>query len=154
MPSQNTGMLAPKSEVTALTRSSHECGRIAEATPSDDPAERREQERAGRQHERRLEAAEHFVQHGPLHPERAPEVAADHVAHPPEVLDVERLGQPELEAQPRQVFLGRLGAQHDLGRVARREVEHHEDDDRDAQQDGNEQEEPARDIAPHPGGLT
>ena len=34
MPSQNDGMLAPKSEATALSRSSSERGHAAEATPS------------------------------------------------------------------------------------------------------------------------
>jgi len=37
MPSQNTGMLAPKSEVTALARSRSECGRTAEDTPRTMP---------------------------------------------------------------------------------------------------------------------
>ena len=37
MPSQNDGMLAPKSEATALSRSSSERGHAAEATPSAMP---------------------------------------------------------------------------------------------------------------------
>ena len=37
MPSQKTGMLAPKSEATALSRSSSEFGRMADAMPSARP---------------------------------------------------------------------------------------------------------------------
>ena len=37
MPSQNTGMLAPKREATALVRSSSEFGRVAERMPSATP---------------------------------------------------------------------------------------------------------------------
>ena len=57
--------------------------------------------------------------------------------------------RPSCGAQARQVLLRRLGAQHDLGGVARREVQHEEDDHRDAEQHGPQMQEPAQQIAAH-----
>src|SRR6266571_6604106 len=85
---------------------------------------------------------------------RSPEIPAEDVAHPAEVLDVQRLCQAELAPETREIFLGRLGAQHDLGGVARGEMQHHEDDDGDAEQDGYEQEHAPRDVGPQGRGLT
>ena len=93
MPSQNTGMLAPKSDATALSRSRSELRARGGGDAERDAAERGEEERARREHERGLVAVEHLVEHGALHPERAAEVAARDVADPAEVLDVERLGR-------------------------------------------------------------
>src|SRR3989449_8214199 len=49
----------------------------------------------------------------------------------------------------RAVLLGRLRAEHDLDGIPRRQVEHHEDDDRHPRQDRHQQQEPAREVAPH-----
>src|SRR5712691_1218158 len=100
MPSQNTGMLAPKREVTAHS------GGDAEG----ETAERRQQQAAARQDEGGLESVEHLVEDGAFHPERSPEIPAEDVAHPAEVLDVQRLRQAELAPETREIFLGRLGA--------------------------------------------
>jgi len=89
MPSQKTGMLAPKSDTPALTRSRNELRRVADAIPRAIP--------------------------------------------------------PTVE---------RASAHAVRRRVARREVQHHEDHDRDAQQHRHQQQEPARDVAPHGRGLT
>ena len=67
---------------------------------------------------------------------------------------MERLGQPELTPQPLEILLGRLGAQHDLRGVARRQMQDEEDDHGDAEQYGDEKEEPPREVAPHRAGLT
>jgi len=119
-----------------------------------DAAHGGEEESAARQDERGLEAAEDLVQHRALHPQRAPQIAADHVPHPAQVLDGQWLGQAELAAQPREVFLRRLGAEHDLRGITRREMQHHEDHDRHAEQHRHEQQEPPGEIAPQRRGLT
>ena len=130
MPSQNDGMLAPKSEATALSRSSSECGRAAEAMPSARPPMVESRSALAGEEQRRLEALEHLGQHRALHPDRAAEVAADARGRSSAAYCTwQRLGQPQLGAAgaSRSSWVG-LRAQHHLGRVARREVEHHEDD--------------------------
>src|SRR4029077_20419468 len=57
--------------------------------------------------------------------------------------------EPHLLAQARQVFLRGLRAEHDLGRIARREVEDQEDHHRHPAQDRHQQQEPAGEVAPH-----
>ena len=117
--------------------------------PESDPDHARQHEPARGQHERRLEPVEHFGEHRTLRPERASEIAAHDVREPSHVLDGQGLGEPELGAKPREVGLRGLRAEHDLGRVTRRQVQDHEDHDRHAGQHRHQQEEPAGDVTFH-----
>ena len=54
-----------------------------------------------------------------------------------------------LHLQSGEVFLGGLGAQHDLGRITGRETQHQEDDDRHPDQHRHQQQEPAGEVSPH-----
>ena len=70
-----------------------------------------------------------------------PRSPLEHVPDPAHVLHRQRLVEAELRAQARDVLLGGLRAQHDLGRIARREVQDEEDD------------RPTRPAAPAPAGA-
>src|SRR5207244_3846308 len=83
----------------------------------------REQQGAGRQNHGGLEAAQYLAEHGPLHPERAAEIALQHAAHLARVLHGQLLVEAERGAQPRDVLVGGLRPGHDLGGIAGRGVE-------------------------------
>ena len=84
----------------------------------------------------------------------ASEIALDDVADPVHVLDGQRLVQPERFPQPNEIFLRGLRAEHDLGRIPRREVQEPEADDRYPHQDRHQQQEPAGEVAPHESRVT
>jgi hypothetical protein len=68
---------------------------------------------------------------------------------PGDVLDVQRLIEAELRAEPVEVLAIGVGAQHDLGGVAGGQVQHEEHDHRDPEQHGSQMQEPAREEADH-----
>jgi hypothetical protein len=77
-----------------------------------------DQQGGARQHQGGAEALEHVGQHRPAHPQRAPEIAAHHVADPARILHRQRLLEAQIGAEAREILLGGRGAQHDLGRIA------------------------------------
>ena len=81
-----------------------------------------------------------------IHSER-PRSPCDHLADPVKVLHVQRLVEPELGAEAVEIFLVGVGAQHHLGGVARRQMQHHEHDHRHPEQHGSQMQEPAREEA-------
>src|ERR1700730_9948871 len=56
---------------------------------------------------------EHLAEEGPAQRDGAPEISLEDVAHPPHVLDDERLVEAQVAMEAHDVFLGRLGAEHD-----------------------------------------
>src|SRR5262249_61202789 len=97
-----------------------------------DAAQRGEEQTARGEHEGRLVAVQHLVEHGALHPERAAEIAAGHVSDPMQVLDVERLGETEPPAPSRPNLPRPLRTPHELRRNPRREMQAEADHDADA----------------------
>src|SRR6266576_1363472 len=115
IPSQKLGMLAPKSDASALSRSSSELRRAADSTPSAMP----------------------------------PSVESSRALAARTTVAWQRLVEAELGAQPRDVLVGGLRPEHDLGGIAGRDVEDGEDDERHAKQDRADQEEPAEEEERH-----
>ncbi len=119
------------------------------ADAEGDAADGGEEQRARGQEQRGLEPLHHLGQHRTLHPERAAEIALEDAADPVQILDVERPVEAELGAQAREIFLRGLRSEHHLRRVSRREVQDEEHDQRDAQQDRPQVQEPAQKITAH-----
>src|SRR5271165_1275674 len=66
---------------------------------------------------------------------RGAEIAAQHPAEPGEVLHVERFIEAELDLEPLDDLLWRLGRQQNIERVAGDQMDQAEGDDRDTEQD-------------------
>ena len=62
---------------------------------------------------------------------------------------MDRPVEAQLPPQAREIFLGRDRSQHHLGGIARRQVEHDEDDHGHAEQHGPQVQEPAQQVETH-----
>ncbi len=92
------------------------------------------------------------LDHRLLVADRPAEVAAQDPSHPGEVLEVERLVEPQLLPEMRlDAGVDRL-RHHGVDRIARRQVDQREDARADEQQDGDGREEATEDEAAHGGG--
>src|SRR5580765_2271279 len=107
-------------------------------------------ERAGGEHERRLEAEQDLREHGPAERDGAAEIPLNHVPHPPKVLDDEWLIESEIAVEALDILLGGLGAEHDRGRIARGQVQDGEDQHRDPEEDGDREQQAAEGVGGKP----
>ena len=67
-----------------------------------------------------------------------------------QVLDDQRLIEPEIAAQALHVLLGRLGAEHDRGRVPGGQVQDSENQHRDPEEDGDGEQESSEGVGGKP----
>src|SRR5215470_3323817 len=116
----------------------------------DQAEENGDDERARGEEQGGLEAQEHLGQHGAPEGNGAAEIAARHLADPVQVLDDERLIEPEVTAETFHVFLGRLGAEHDGSRVSRGQVQDGEDQHRDPEEDGDSEQQALEGVGGKP----
>ena len=101
-----------------------------------------------RQLERRGERLEDQSERGDLMLEREAEVSADGPREKAQVLDPERVVEPQQGAELPDILLARLERQEQARRVPG-EVEKPEDDHRDAEEDEEALQEPAQDVGEH-----
>src|SRR3984893_10006806 len=109
-----------------------------------------DQKRARREHQGGLEAQEHLGEDGPAQRDGAAEISLEDGAHPPHVLDDARLVEAQVAMEAHDVFLGRLGAEHDGGGIPRRQVQDGEDQHRDPEQHGDGEEQAAEGVGGKP----
>ena len=151
MPSQKTGMLAPKSEADRAQPVEQRVRRARRrATPSAMPPTVESSSAVRGEEQGGLEAAR-APRPAPAASSRASGRGRRGATWPIQcdVLHVAAArSSPSCGAQAGEVLLGGLRAQHDLGRVARREMQDEEDDDRHAEQHRHQQQEPAGEVAP------
>ena len=101
-----------------------------------------------RQLERGGQRLEDQGEGGHLVLEREPEVAADGAGEEAQVLDPQRIVEPEQRAELPDVLLARLERQEQPRRIAG-EVQEPEDDHRDAEQNEQALQEPPQDVGEH-----
>ena len=148
-PSQKLGMLAPKMEPSVLSRSTSDRGRAAESTPSamPHPVERKSavvvRSRVAR---KRISTS----------PSTGWRIRMDRPRSPWSTWAIQRAycsgsgsSSPRSVAQARHVLLARLRPQHDLGGIARRQVQDEEHHHRDPEQDRHQQEQTPEEVASH-----
>ena len=75
---------------------------------------------------------------------RVAEIAAQHIAEPAEILHRQRLIEAEIGSSARHRFRRRVVPQHQLDRIARRQMQHQEDRDADEEQHRNRRDQRAR----------
>src|SRR5712692_8049498 len=109
-----------------------------------------DQERAPGQDQGGLEAQQHLGQHGATERDGATKIAPEDVAHPPRVLDDERLVEAKIPMEASDVLLGGLGAEHDGGGVPRGQVQDGEDQHRDPEEHGDGEEQAAESVGGKP----
>jgi len=90
------------------------------------------------------------VRDGVLRQVRRSEIAVQQLTDEADVLPPERVIQPELPAQVRELRRGRIGPeQDDLGRIARHQVDQQERDNRDPEDHGYCRGQPTQDVRQH-----
>jgi hypothetical protein len=146
------GMQMPNSANEVPKRSTAVLRRAAERMPTG-VATTREMAIASPRAEARSDPAADVLDHRLLVADRPAQVAAQDPSHPGDVLEVERLVEPQL--LPEMLLdagVDRL-RHHGVDRIARRQVDQREDARADEQQDGDGREEATEDEAAHGGGL-
>jgi len=115
-----------------------------------DPDRHREQDRRQRQLDRRGEAQADLLCHVPVRGRADPEVAVvQRRPEVPPVLDRQRLVEPVLMAIGRDELRGRALTEERLGRPAGQRPDPEEDQERNAEQDRDEQQQPADEKPEH-----
>ena len=147
MPVQNTGRLTPVTAMPMLRRSSHEYWRVADTMPAGTPMTSATRSAPPVRISVALNAREHLGQDLAAQRDRAAEIALHHAAEPARVLHGQGAVEAQLAVQALDVLARGLGAQHDGRRVARRQVHHGEDEQRDPEENGDGEEQPPDDVS-------
>ena len=107
----------------------------------------RDEKREEAQLERRRQPVQHDREHVLAERDRRAEIALEHAAEPDDELLEDRLVEAVERAQPVDVRLRRAGRQHHRDRIARRDADDDEDDDRHAEERDQRRHAPREDPA-------
>ena len=147
-PSQYTGMACPSSTPTEQTASRSELRRSAARMPAGTATTRASARPGRRQLERRGQRLADQGEGGHLVLEGEPEVSADGAGEKAQVLDPERIVEPQQRAELPDILLAGFERQEQPRRITG-EVQEPEDDHRDAEEDQHALQEPAQDVGEH-----
>src|SRR5260370_972613 len=149
-PEKSTGRSVPRRAISGFTALG-KAWRPRRADHADrDAEEDRDRECRAHEEHRRRQALDDDAEDRPAAEERVAPIAGEHPSRPFEVLDVDRLVEPEDHFDPLDVLRGDGGVERvDRERPAWRQMHQPEADDRDAEQQRDRLKEPTADIGQH-----